>query len=366
MENFVKFFRGIMLLNLFFDEKPDDKPFLRWKQRPVYSKFWTSVDVPQEKPGDCFPILLKYESGQFVSPSTDFEPVPFFDEESKINFRANYCTDFNYEFIENEWYYFFFKPNEINRAGVEIHRKPGCNHWNAMKMRFEPEGVVIDNSLDYEKYFAIEEEIFPICYEFDYETDTFSSCKSSGLPTFTIDEITSSNCFSRHFENHPSKWDWNEYTLFIYFTSSELRDAGIEVPEDPTTGFKFNSHKLRFKGVERPNSSYGWDKITRTWMPLCTCEECVREPGKFAFDWRNENWLGNPVYSHHAQNDAECFSLIDKRYMDRLFSRYGGPYCSNNCFCDTCERPQPPWNFRKEDDGKCKTCCKVSDSSDEN
>lgn len=356
MANFVKFFRGIILLNLFFDEKPDEKSFLRWKPRPVYSEFGTSVDVPQEKPRGCVPILLKYSAGEFFSPDTDFEPIPFCDEDSKRNFRANYCTDFNYEFFEGEWYYFFFKPEEINRAGVKIHRKPGCNHWNAKKMRYEPQGVVIDNSLDYEKYFAIEKYIFPVCFQFDFGTDTFSSPNASGLPTFTIDEITSSQCFSRHFENHPSKRNWDEYTFFIYFTSSELQAAGIEVPEDPTTGFKFNSYKVKFKEVKKPSFSCGWDHVTRTWMPLCTCEECVREPGgKFAFDWRkNGNWLGNPLYSHHAQNDAECFSLIDKRYMDRLFSRYGGPYCSNNCFCDTCERPQPPWNFEKED--KCNTC----------
>jgi hypothetical protein len=359
-----KYFEDLIHLNIFSDESPS----FNWKPRPVYSEFGTTSDFQHKKPQDCLPVLLKYLDGEFVSPCTDFEPIPFCDEDSERNFRANYCTDFGegseYNFFDNQWCYFFFKPEEINRAaGVEIDRKPGFNHWNAMKLRYEPEGFVVENSLYYEKYYAIPAGIFPVCFQFDFATETFSSPMTSGLPTFTIDEMKSSWCFSKYFESHQSKWDWNEYTFVIYFTSSELRAAGIEVPEDPTTGFKFNSYKVKFKEVKKPSCLCGWDHVTRTWMPLCKCEKCIREPGKFAFDWRkNGNWLGNPVYSHHVRTDSDAFLLHDKRYMDRLFSIYGGPYCSNNCYCYTCERHQPPCNFEKEDE--CKFCCKVSPGSD--
>jgi hypothetical protein len=364
MAKFLNFFWGIIPLKKFLDETHSYTS----KPRPVYSKFLTNPDIPQEKPKGCLPVLLKYVDGQFVSPSTDFEPIPFSDEESKRKFREKYFTDFGkgseFDFSEDQWYYFFFKPEEINTAGVEIDRKPGCNHWNMKKMRYEPQGFVINSSLEYERYYAISKGFYPICFQFNFQTETFSSPNAPSLSTFTIEEMTSSWCFSRHFKKHKSIFNWDEYTFVIYFTLRELQDARIDVPEDPITGFRYRSYKHRlFKEVEKPRSSCGWDEITRRFMPLCECEECVLEPGKFAFDWRRDaKWLGNPVYSHHVRTDSDQILLHDKRYMDRLFSIYGGPYCSNNCYCYTCERHQPPSNFEKEDE--CNFCCKVSPGSD--
>lgn len=331
----VNFFHGILPVfdSFVVGESPSGA-------RPIYPKYDGCPENPLELPQGCLPVLMSFVGKQFVSLCSQISPIPFSDQEQ---FKAMYdATDFKYDFNEDQLYYFIFTEQELNDAGVDITRRPGCNHWNPEKLRYEPRAFIIENTYETERNYTTDFGSFPVCYR--YEGSTLKSNLES-LPIFDVEFIKTSWCFLEYFrKSFFQESDWTSAFFFIEFTSAQLKTARIDVPEN-LTGYKWDPYNARFEMVERPNyRQHGWDPTTERWMPICACDGC--ESGKLEFRWTepDRNLLRQALCSYHDQTSDDRDSAHTGKPFLNLFSRRNGsgPYCSCNCFCSEHSVYHPP------------------------
>ena len=108
------------------------------------------------------------------------------------------AKDFEYEFNEGQLYYIIFTEQELNDAGVDITRKPGCNHWDPEKLRYEPRAFIIENSCETQRNYTTEFDSFPVCYRYN---ESILKSNLESLPIFDVKFIKTSWCFLEYFGN---------------------------------------------------------------------------------------------------------------------------------------------------------------------
>jgi len=266
--------------------------------------------------------------------------LPAEGEEALHNFEG-------LDLYEGENYYFFFTETELTAAGYDISRKPGFNYWNPEAVRWEPRGHVLENSWADHRFYVVSDGYVAVCYTLNDNGDVCS--EHPDLPVFTKDDIENAWCFQNFFGHHQydSSQDFGLAYFFIELSFDELRAAGVEVPAD-LTGFKFDPLSAQFEVVDKPGQNFGWDSISKSWMPFCTADDedgskCTSR--KLAFPWESSmsDWIlkDNNVFTYMTQDIGEA--KLNSKLMRNFFSQNGGPYCDCNCFCDHCNRFHFPW-----------------------